>query len=171
SVNPNQKQSVQASLEMVLAVCRGDEAGYLKTVADHADLTTFEAFLLKGKLTEAADSVDKELVKSSAYLGLVYLFAVKAGDKKLTEKYWQAMVDGLAKGDRDERRASAMAQDKQLFDADLMCRFAIRPDEKRVILAAFAQKYPDKKKPLLDLARKLDFQHDAVSLCLKKVLK
>jgi tetratricopeptide (TPR) repeat protein len=163
--------NTQATLEMLLAPCRDDEAGYLKVAAEHPEKATFESHLLQGKLTQAANAPDKALNSQLTHAALMYLFADRGGDKKLSQESWQNMIAELSKGDKDERRAAAMGQDKQFFDAELMCRFVIRPDEKRVILAAFAQKYPDKKKPLLDLVRKLDFQHDAVSLCLKKVLK
>jgi hypothetical protein len=161
----------QASLEMILAACRDDETGYLKLVAQHPEKASFESLLLQSKVAQAASSPIKAPQKQATHSALIYMFAQKEGNKKLSEESWQTMVSELSKGERDERRAADMAQGKQPFDATLVCRFAIQPEEKRVLLAAFAQKFPDQKKPLLELARKLDFQHDAVSLCLKKVLK
>jgi tetratricopeptide (TPR) repeat protein len=167
------KDNLQASLEAKLACCRNDTAGYLKQMKEHPEIATVEFYLLTGKLKEAAEQVvDKAKPEDQMmYHGLLFLFAARAGNKALADSVWQKTLAELKKGGRDQRRAAEMAEGKKPFDAELICRFAIIPDAKRVILAAFAEKYPAQKKTLLDLARKLDFHHDAVSLCLKKVLK
>ena len=46
----------------------------------------------------------------------------------------------------------------------------IKPDEKRVYVAAASRFYPEKKQELLAYSRKLDYHRDAVSLVLKKYL-
>jgi hypothetical protein len=47
----------------------------------------------------------------------------------------------------------------------------IEPRTKRVYLAVLAQRFPDQAKEILALARTLDFHRDAISLCLRQVLK
>jgi hypothetical protein len=165
------RQVWEASLQLQLCCCRNDVAGFLKITADHPDWSTLESSLLQGKFKEAEDKIDEEGNSDVVSHGLLYLAAAKAGDQKIAEKHWQSMLDALAKGNRDERRAAGMGKDQKPVDASLLRRLTIRPEEKRVVLAAFAQHFPKQGKDLLTLARKLDFQHDATSLYLRKVLK
>jgi hypothetical protein len=143
----------------------------LKIISDHPNLASLESNLLQGKIKEASALIGEGANDSTANQGLIYLAAAKAGDPKMSEKHWQVMLDALAKGDRDERRVATMAKDKKPLDTTLLLHLTIRPEEKRVVLAAFAQHFPKQGKDLLTLARKLDFQHDATSLYLRKVLK
>jgi hypothetical protein len=165
------KQEWEKSLELQLCCCRDDAEGYLKIISDHPNLASLESNLLQGKIKEASALIGEGANDSTANQGLIYLAAAKAGDPKMSEKHWQVMLDALAKGDRDERRVATMAKDKKPLDTTLLLHLTIRPEEKRVVLAAFAQHFPKQGKDLLTLARKLDFQHDATSLYLRKVLK
>jgi hypothetical protein len=50
-------------------------------------------------------------------------------------------------------------------------RLAMEPRNKRVVVAVIAKRFPEHCKELLTLARKLDYQRDPTSLCLRKVLE
>ncbi|MFL5245815.1 MAG: tetratricopeptide repeat protein [Gemmataceae bacterium] len=165
------KEAWETSLQLQLCCCRDDTDDYLKIIADHPDLASFESHLLQGKIKEASAMAGEGVDIGTANQGLLYLTAAKAGDQKLADNHWQLMLDSLAKGDRDERRAAGMGKDKKSIDPDLLQKLTIRPEEKRVVLAAFAQHFPKQSKGLIELARKLNFQHDATSLCLGKLLK
>jgi len=170
-LDDNGRQVWEASLQLQLCCCRNDVAAFLKITADHPDWASLESSLLQGKFKEAEDKIDEEGKSEVVSHGLLYLAAAKADDQKTAEKHWKLMLDALAKGNRDERRAASMGKDQKPVDASLLRRLTIRPEEKRVVLAAFAQHFPKQGKDLLTLARKLDFQHDATSLYLRKVLK
>jgi hypothetical protein len=47
----------------------------------------------------------------------------------------------------------------------------IDPKQKRVLLAVVARRQPEQAKDVLELARKLDYQRDVTSLCLRQVLE
>jgi hypothetical protein len=77
----------------------------------------------------------------------------------------------LNKGGREERRFAEGLAMPNLPAAFPWQRLAIHPRAKRVLLAVLTQRNPRQAKAMLDLARKLDYHHDAISLCLRKVLK
>jgi hypothetical protein len=57
------------------------------------------------------------------------------------------------------------------LDVGAVRRLTIEPSLKRVLLVVVARRQPDQAKELLALARSLDFQRDATSLILRKMLK
>jgi hypothetical protein len=77
----------------------------------------------------------------------------------------------FAKGGRDERRLGEVLAGKQPVNVDVLRRLPIQPEHKRIFLAVVAKAHPEHAKELLDLARKLDFQRDVTSMCLRKVLE
>src|SRR5262249_18231921 len=147
--------------------CNSDKAGYVKAAAQ---APTFEAALLRGKLAEAVDLAGVSNPDSDAFHGLLYLEATRAKAKDLAQSQWQALLDDLKKRGREEQLLGDILAGKKPFDARLMQRLHIEPASKRVLLAVVAQRYPDHAKELLALARRLNFQRDAISLCLEKVL-
>ena len=156
---------VKRSLEMVLYSSEGDLAAYLQTAGD---LPSFDTSVLRGKLKEAADMVKPDDPESSNSHGLVYLAAVRAGDQELAQTQWNALLSDLKKGNRDQKQfAKLLAGTKPLTDRAAQ-RAPIDPSSKRVLLTVLAQRFPDHAKELLPLAKRLNFQRDAISLCLNK---
>lgn len=62
-----------------------------------------------------------------------------------------------------------MLAGRQPLDADVVRRLPLDPKSKRVLLVVVAQRFPDSAPHLLPLAKTLDYQRDATSLCLRKV--
>ena len=84
---------------------------------------------------------------------------------------WQAFVTALNKGNRTLRRLGKLLSSPSPPSGPTLVHLAIEPDQKRVFLAAIGKRFPETAKEVLPLARKLDFEPDAVSLCLDKVLR
>jgi hypothetical protein len=81
------------------------------------------------------------------------------------------LLADLKKGGREEKRFAEILASGKPPTVPLPQRLAIEPTKKRVLLAVLAQRQPDQAAEMLALAKKLDFQHDALSLCLGKVWK
>lgn len=164
---PQDRPAAQQLFETLLCLCSNDKDGYVTTAAQ---TPTFEAALLRGKLAEAADLAGISNPDSDSFHGLLYLEATRTKAKDLAQSQWQALVDDLKKRGREEQLLGDILAGKKPFDARLVQRLPIEPTSKRVLLAVAAQRYPDHAKELLALARRLNFQRDAISLCLEKVL-
>jgi hypothetical protein len=164
------RQRVQASLELVLCYAQRDVAAFLKVAPQTPDFSPFGPALLQGKLQEAARLVAPENDKALVQHALLYLAALKAGNKKLAEEQWQALLTSLSKGGPRLRKFGEMLAGRRL-NQDQARRLAIEPDQKRVLLAVMAKRYPESGKELLELARRLDFSPDLTSLCLRQVLE
>jgi tetratricopeptide (TPR) repeat protein len=163
------RQAVQRALEGVLCCCEGDVAGFLKSVADTAGPPSFEAALLRGQLQEAAAQAKQGGPDAGVLHALLYLAAVRAGDKGLADAQWQELLRALAKGQRDERHLGLVLAGKEPLAAHPPERLLIDCRRKRVFLAVLAQRFPDRAQGWLELARRLDFQRDAISLCLRQL--
>jgi tetratricopeptide (TPR) repeat protein len=158
------KQAAQ-SLE---AVGREDAKAFLKAAGD---APSFESALLRGDLKKAAVRVKQPAPDALPHEGLLYLEATRAGAKEIADEHWQGLLAELQKGSRHERRFGEILSGKKPFDPRLALRLAIEPDKKRVLLAVAAQRHPQHAKELLELARRLNFQRDSMSLCLRKHLQ
>jgi hypothetical protein len=101
--------------------------------------------------------------------GLLYLAGRKANDAAFADGQWPKLVAALDRGDREARRLSAIAAGRQPVDVARATAAAVEPGLKRVVLAALARRSPGHAAELDALAKKLDFERDAVSLCLRFV--
>lgn len=162
-----QRDSVQQALDTVLACCENDVPGYLKAVGK---APAFEAALLRGELKQATDLAGLASPDSVAFHGLLYLEATRAGAKDIADKEWRALLADLGKGGRGQRLFGDVLTGHKPIASRLPQRLPLDPISKRVLLAVAAQRFPDQARELLTMARKLDFQHDAISLCLRKYL-
>jgi tetratricopeptide (TPR) repeat protein len=166
------QQSVSRALELAFVCAAGDVAGFLKLQSEAPDQHPFEAAILTGKLKEATGLLEGHAGEEALLeRALLYLAALKAGDRKLAEEQRPLFLAELGKGGREERRLAGMLAGKQPLNADILRRLPMQPEHKRVLLAVVAKARPEEAKDLLDLARKLDFQRDVTSLCLRKVLE
>ena len=163
-----QRDSTLKALESVLSCCENDVKGYLQAMGD---TPSFEASFLRGQLKEAADFAILDKQDQCAEHGLLYLEATRSGAKELAETHWKALLAELDKGGRDMRLFGQMLNSGKPQGPPSAQRIAIDPRDKRVLLVVLAQCAPDQAKELLALARRLDFHHDAISLCLAKFLK
>lgn len=161
-----ERAAIEQALQGLLAMCENDVDGYLKAVGNRP---AFEAALLRGQLKQAADLAGLASLDSDAFHGLLYLEATRAGAKELAEKEWKALLADLGKRGRDAQQFAEILSGKAAVK--LAFRLSIEPTSKRVLLAVLAQRQPDQAAALLDLARKLNFQHDAIALCLRKHLE
>ena len=100
---------------------------------------------------------------------LLYLAATKAGDKKVAGEQWSLLLAKLGKEHGALRQLGEVLAGKQPPKTDRLRRMAILPEQKRVLLVVVARRFPEMAKELLPLARQLDFEPDAVSLCLRKL--
>jgi len=126
---------------------------------------------LRGQLDEAATQAAREGEAAARDHALLFLAAQQAGKEKLAREQWQALVVALNKGNATSRRLGKLIAGSTPPKASLLIRLPIEAEYKRVLFAAIAKRFPETANELLPLARKLDFEPDAISLCLDKVLK
>jgi hypothetical protein len=162
------RQAAQKFAETMLCCAEKDVDGFLKS-ADPK--TSFEAAVLRGQLDEAAALATSEGSDAVEQRGVLYLAAAAAGMKALADEQWTALLDQLNKGDRDHKLFGDVLVGRKPLASYSPQKLAVEPSVKRVLLAVLAQRYPAKSKELLALSRRLDYQRDAISLCLDKVLK
>jgi tetratricopeptide (TPR) repeat protein len=162
------RPSTQQTLEGWLCCWENDVAGFLKKASSQVNLS-FEVAFLQGDLKKAAELAGRAQHDAGIHHGLLYLAAQRSRDKELADSQWGALLAGLKKGGRDERAFAELLTRGKLETTPSYRRLAVEPRSKRVLLAVLAQRYQEQAREVLPLARKLDFQHDAVSLCLRKV--
>lgn len=161
----------QAQLDLEECCLHDDVTGYLKIATRNAETVSVCSYLLEGKLTEAETQLEKADKNNVGLNGLLYLYASRAKNPKIAETHWNTMVATLSKGGPEQRLAAEIAKGSKPLNAAQVLGLSILPQEKRVILAAFAVHFPDHAKEFLELARTLNYQHDAVSLCLAEAWK
>jgi tetratricopeptide (TPR) repeat protein len=164
------RDAVEASLKMVLCCARHDTDGFLEQAAKVPNLSHFEPALLRGKQREAAGLVDEKNEHAVVQRALLYLTALKAGDHKLADEQWPLLLAELDKGHSTPGQLGEILAGGQKPDVNRIRRLSILPEQKRVLRAVVARRYPETAKDLLPLARQLDFIADPTSLCLRKVL-
>src|SRR5262249_53153970 len=99
--------------------------------------------------------------------GLLYLAGLKAKEDSFADEQWKQLGKALLKGDHEARRLADVVTGKQPLDPKFITELVVRPEVKRVILTALARKFPMHAKDLILVAKKLDFEHDSTSLCLR----
>jgi tetratricopeptide (TPR) repeat protein len=164
---PGAHETLRQTAQSLEAVGEEDVEGFLKSVGD---MPNFDAALLRGDLKQAAALTKQPGLDALANNCLLYLEATRTGAKDIAEAHWQALLSELDKSTRHERRLGEMLSGKKPLDAKLVQRLPIEPGNKRVLLAVLAQRHPEHAKEFLALARRLNFQRDAISLCLRKHL-
>jgi tetratricopeptide (TPR) repeat protein len=169
--DPHARQMLQAQADVTFACAQGDVAGFLKAAPLVQATGPFAPALLEGKLKKAAEALEPEREKAIPQNGLLYLAALRAGDKGLAEAQWQQLLAGLAKSRASWRRMGEILAGRRPLDADLVCRLSILPDQKRILLAVAARRYPAQSAQFLALAERLNFTPDALGLCLRQALK
>jgi tetratricopeptide (TPR) repeat protein len=171
----NFKAQIRASLDLELALAQRDRGKYLELSARALAKDEFAVGILKGNHTAAANAPSfraggpREWETDATRTGLLYLAGLKAKDAAFADEQWKKFGNALGKGDRDARRLAEVAAGKQPLDSKWLTNATIRPDVKRVILAALARRFPAHAKDLVPLSKKLDFDHDSTSLCLRYV--
>jgi hypothetical protein len=158
-------------MEMDLCCASGDLAGYLKLAQKAPGLPSFEAALLQDKLEDAAQAARTQPHDAVNQPALLYLAAREEKNQKLADEQWQQLLISLGQSSRRHRQLGEMLAGKRPLDGNLVRRLPIDPRQKRVLLVVVARRHPDQARELLPLARSLDFQRDATSLYLRKVLK
>ncbi len=129
--------------------------------------------LLKGDYKSAANNPlepgagPRDWDLNGVRLGLIYLAALRAKDALVAEEQWKKLAESLGHGDRSARRLSAMMTGKQPFDENWILEATLLPKFKRVLLVALARKFPAHAAKFTALAKKLDFDRDETSLCLR----
>jgi hypothetical protein len=165
------RQVMRSGLEQVLYCGLKDVAGYLKVTEHVPNHSGFEPALLRGRLPEAAGRIGPDSDEQTTInRALLYLAALQAGDNKLADEQWPVLLALLARGSRQERQLGDMLAGRQLATTEGVRRLTIDPSRKRVLVAVAARRYPALAGELLPLARQLDFQRDATSLCLTMIL-
>ena len=166
--------------ELTLAEVKRDRAKYLELTVKLIDKDQFTESLLRGSYKSAAvagrgtvgpkeQNVALNWEIAATQSGLLYLAGRKANDAAFADEQWKKLLAALGRGDRDGRLFAAMAGGQQPFDVTKAKAAAVGPNLKRVILSALARKFPEHAAELNTLAKKLDFERDAVSLCLRYV--
>ncbi len=157
-------------LELARLCAVHDVSGYLRTLSPEERKSLFWPLLLDGKLLAADDVVKKDADgRDVTQRGLLYLVAVKQHDKALVESEWQQLIACLDRGGRDLRYLGKVLKGSEPIDAAALRELPIDPDQKRVLLTVVAQRFPDADKTIAALARRLDYQRDEVSLCLRSL--
>ena len=141
--------------------------GYLAAVDPNAKSSSFWAPLLEGNLAKAAENVQKDPREANVQHALLYLYATKMNDKALAAAQWKLLLETLEHGGRDRRVMAKVLSGAQPVDFAALRELPIDPGEKRVLLAVVVQRFPAANKEIAVLAKRLDFDRDEVSLCLK----
>jgi tetratricopeptide (TPR) repeat protein len=141
--------------------------GYLAAVDPNVKSSSFWVLLLEGKLAKAAENVVKDAHEANVQHALLYLYASKKNDKDLAAAQWKLLLEALEHGGRDRRFIAKVLTGAQPVDFAELRELPIDPGQKRVLLAVVAQRFPSANKEIAALARRLDFDRDEVSLCLK----
>jgi tetratricopeptide (TPR) repeat protein len=171
---------VLQTYRLMLAGAERDRAKYLSLAENFPFADRFTVSFLKGDYKQAAketggrfigDAPDMNWEFETTRAGLLYLAGVKAKDGAFADEQWKALGTALGRGDRTSRWFGAVAAGKQPFDPARATAAVMNPAVKRIVLAAFARKYPEQAKDLRALSRQLDFERDETSLCLRSVLE
>lgn len=165
---PQEQMQTRKMLDATIAVCQKDVKGYLKA---QENTPTFETAFLRGDMPAAEKMIHPGEHMSVAYRGLLFLEASRSGKKELATTHWSALLVDLEKEGRDERFFADLLAGRKTMAEISPPRSPIEPEKKRVLLTVLAERYPQKAKDLLPLAKRLDYQHDAVSLCLGRFLE
>jgi tetratricopeptide (TPR) repeat protein len=167
-IGPQFNGTLDISVNMLIATCEGDAAGYLNAVGSDP---TVEAAILRGQLKDAVGLMNTHGGDAIAYRGLLYLEAARTGAKDLADSYWNDLLADLNKGGREERLFADALTGRVPRAADQAARLPIDPSMKRVLLTVLARRDPNRADEVLPLAKRLDYHRDAVSLCLQKYWK
>jgi tetratricopeptide (TPR) repeat protein len=173
-INPTDRKpwdATEANLEAALACARHDTARFLEWADRAPDVSPFAPALLRGRLREASGHVAPDPDAALTQHALLYQAATKSGDKKLADAQWAALLTALTHGRGATHRLGEVLAGRQPLRAEDVRRMWILVEQKRVLVAVVARRYPEAGKELLPLARKLDFLPDPTSLCLRKVLE
>lgn len=169
--NPRMEQFF-LQMEAARSCALNDVAGYLKTVSVDEAKSSFCVSLLLGKLRAAAENVQKDSrVHEAMQHGLLYLYASKKNDSEMAKVQWSRMIAILERGNRDQRELAKFMAGGTPPDLAWLTDLPLDPEHKRVFLLAVAQRFPTADKNTAALARRLDFQRDEISLCLKNLSK
>ena len=162
-------QTFQKMADSAISCAENDPAGYIQAMANEP---TFESAFLEGKFEGAEGLANKAKGDDlTIHRGLLYLGLLKAGNKQAAEEQWQPFLDALQKEGRRGRQCAEVLAGKRPVEIEHLRRLAMEPRNKRVVLAVMAKRFPEHSKELLGLARKLDYQRDPTSLCLRKVME
>jgi tetratricopeptide (TPR) repeat protein len=165
---PAQQQVIRTTLESSLCCWEDNLDGYLQSAGAGA---MFETAFLRGQLQQAADLVAAGPPQDAdAFYGLLYLEAKRTGETERAEGYWQSLLRHLKSGGRDERRFAESLEQPTLAADFPWQHLPLDLRAKRVLLAVLAERHPSQAKAILELARKLDYHHDAMSFCLRRVV-
>lgn len=164
---PEAREVARKALEAKLPCYEKNADGYLKAVGA---TPLFATAFLRRQFEKAAELADSDVEGRRAAHGLLYLAATRAGDKTMADGQWQALLAELRKASPEERLFGEILEGSKPSAGGLPQRLAVDPSLKRVLLAVLAQRQPGQAKELLALARRLDFQRDAYSLCLAPYL-
>jgi tetratricopeptide (TPR) repeat protein len=174
---------MRLSLEQTLAEVKRDRAKYLELAGRMPGSNKFAVSLLRGDPKAAAAAAAAEdhgpVTPNAARnweleaerAGLLYLAGLKAKDAAFADAQWKRFAAALARGDREARLYAAFAEGKKPVDVARAKSATITPSLKRVVLAALARKFPEHAKDLDPLSKKLDFERDEISLCLRYVME
>jgi hypothetical protein len=147
-----------------------DVTAYLKTVSVDEAKTFFCPLILRGELKAAADVVQKDSpLATASQHALLYLHAQKKNNVELAKDQWSLMIAGLEHGNRDQRTLAKLLAGAQPPGAAALRELPIDPEQKRVFMRAAVARFPTSNKEIANLARRLDFQRDETSLCLKRL--
>ena len=141
--------------------------GYLAALDPNTKSSSFWAMVLEGKLAKAAENVQKDARKVIVQHALLYLHATKKNEKDLAAAQWKLLLEALEHGGHDRRLLAKVLSGAQPVDFAMLRELPIDPGQKRVLLAVVVQRFPAANKEIAALARRLDFDRDEVSLCLK----
>lgn len=167
----------RAVVDSEMALAQRDREKYLALAAQGMARDPFSANILKGDPKAAAGAAaDQKLLPfdweaEASRAGLLYLAAQKKKDAALADEQWKKLGEALSHGDREARRLGRAVAGKEPFDAVWVRDSIFHASLKRVLLSALARKYPAHAATFIPLAKKLDFDRDSTSLCLRYVME
>jgi hypothetical protein len=129
---------------------------------------------LKGSFEHADRLIHINERNATVYRALMYLAATSTKAKYLTDTAdtnWAKILTELSKGDREDKLLADVLAGRKPYTELSPQRLMIDPWKKRVWLVLLANRFPDHAEELLTLAKKLNYHHDAISLCLNEFLE
>lgn len=164
-------------LDILFPISQGDVKGYLRIKAGQQGEKSVSDLLLEGKIQEAANDLSKPQVQAqhpdNQWFGeqtLVYLYAKRDDLKDIAEQQWGVTLKAMSNSGRHARQLAVILEGKKPFEVKQVLASPVEAKKKRLILLLFADRFPEAKSQLTELARRLDFEPDIISLCLRQLI-
>jgi hypothetical protein len=154
--------------EIWAAAAMRNRETFLKLLQDEPSPGSYELAILDGRPHDAA-TFQPSRDDSVAFHALVCLAAEKAGQNNLAEAHYDALLDALWDGDRNDRQMVELIY-RDVLDFEAFRNLYVGAESKRFIAAVLARRRTSQADELLAFARKLNTRRDRAGMCLVELI-